>query len=142
MDVNGPEDGLYSRPAVIGKTEMAVFAQNDMIQQRDTEELSALAESLREDAIFLARGRVAGWVVIGTNESGRIHQDQRLKDFARMDNRQGQRTDRHDINANDAVFGIQSADEELLSIQPFKARPEQARGANRGLNGFGWREAG
>ena len=75
MDVNGPEDGLYGRPAVISKTEMAVFAQNDMIQQRDTEELSALAESLREDAIFLARGRVAGWVVMGTYESGRIHQD-------------------------------------------------------------------
>ena len=124
MDVNGPEDGLYGRPTVIGKTEMAVFAQNDMIQQRDAEELSALAESLREEAIFLARGRVAGWVVMGTDERGRIHQDQRLKDFTRMDDGQGQRADRDDIDPDDAVFGIESAHEELFSIQAVKAGPK------------------
>src|SRR6476620_11756587 len=45
MDVNGPEDGLYSRPAVIGKTEMAVFAQNDMIQQRDTEDAHRVSKA-------------------------------------------------------------------------------------------------
>ena len=55
MDVNGPEDGLYGRPTVIGKTEMAVFAQNDMIQQRDAEELSALAESLSDSVIIRSR---------------------------------------------------------------------------------------
>ena len=116
MDVNGPEDGLYGRPTVIGKTEMAVFAQNDMIQQRDAEELGALAESLREDAIFLARGRVAGWVVMGTDERGGVHENEGFKHLSRMDDGESQRAHRDDIDADDPVFGIESADEELLAI--------------------------
>jgi len=73
--VKSSEIGSAGRPAVIGKTEVTVLAQNEMIQQRDTEEFSALAKSLREDTIFLAGSRITGWMVMRTNAGSRVHQD-------------------------------------------------------------------
>ena len=54
---------------------MAVFAQNDMIQKGDAEQLSAVAKPLREDAIFLAGRRITGRMVMGTDTGGGIHED-------------------------------------------------------------------
>ena len=68
-------------------------------------------------------------MIVGTNEGGRVHEDQRLKDFPRMHDGQGQGANRDDINADDAVLGIEPTDDELFSIQAFKAGPEKAGGA-------------
>ena len=95
-----------------------------------------MAKPLRKDAIFLTGRRITGRMVMGTDTGSRIHEDERLKDFARMHDRQGQRADRYNVNSNDAVFCIEPADEELLSVQTFEAGSEQARGGKRGLNGF------
>ena len=73
--VKSREGGSDDRPAVIGKTEVAVFAQDDVIQEGDPKELSAFAQPLCEDPILLARGRVTGRVVMRTDTRSRIHQD-------------------------------------------------------------------
>lgn len=106
-----------------------------MIEERYAKQLSALAKALGENAIFLARRWITGRMVMGTDTGRSIHEDERLEDFTRMHDNQRQGADRHDIDADDAVFGIQPAYEKLLTIQTFKAGPEQARGGNRGLNG-------
>ena len=106
-----------------------------MIQKGNAQELSALAEPLGEHAIFLAGRRITGWMVMRTDTGSRIHEDQGLKDFPRMHDGQGQGANRDDINADDAVFRIKPAHEELLAIQAFKTGPEQGRGGKGGLNG-------
>ena len=129
--------GSGGRPALIGKTEMTSFAKDDMIQEGDAKEVGTFSEPDREEMVFLTGRRITGRMVMGTETGSGIHENERLKDFARMDDRQGQGTDRDDIDANNTVFGVESADEELLSVQPFEAGPEQVCGGKRGLNGFG-----
>lgn len=136
------KDGLGHRPALISKTEMAVFPENDMIQERDPEELGTLAKPLRQHTIFRTGCWITGRMVMRTDTGSRIHEDERLKDLARVDDGQRQGTDRYDIDANNTVFGVEPTHEELLSIQAFKAGPEQARGGKRGLNESGWRKDG
>ena len=75
-----------------------------------------MTKSLREDAIFLAGRRITRRMIMGTDTDSRIHEDQGLKNFARVDDGQSQGTDRYDIDANNTVFGVESTDEELLSV--------------------------
>jgi hypothetical protein len=60
---------------LIGKTEMSVFAQDDMIQKGNAEEISALPESLRQNAIFLAGCRITRRMVMRTDTGSRIHEN-------------------------------------------------------------------
>jgi len=46
-----------------------------------------------------------------------IHHDQGLEHFPRMDDGQRQRADRHHIDPDRAMFRIQPADEEVLTIR-------------------------
>ena len=61
--------GLAGGPALIGKTEMTVFAEDDVIQQGDAKKFRALAKSLREHAIFLAGRWITGRMVMGTDNA-------------------------------------------------------------------------
>jgi hypothetical protein len=133
---------LAPRPALIGETEVAVFSEHEMIQERDPQELSALAEALGEDSILLTRRRITGRMIMGTNTSGRIHQDQRLEDFPGMDNRDGQGPDRDNIEPNDVMLCIESANKELLAIETFKTGPEESGSGRRGLDGPSRPDAG
>ena len=103
-----------------------------MVQQSDAEQLGALPEPAGEHAIFLAGRHIARGVIVRTNPGGGIHQDQRFEDFAGMHDGQGQGADRDDVDADDAVLGIQPADEELLTVQSRKERPEDSRSGDRG----------
>lgn len=61
-----------------------------------------------------------------------VHQDQRLEDFSRMHDRHRKGAHGDDIDADDAMFGIEPADQELFAIQTLKERSEQIRRADRG----------
>ena len=96
-----------------------------------------MAKPLCEDAIFWTGRRITRRMIMGTDTGSRIHEDEGFKDFAGVDDGQRQGTDRYNIDADNTVFGVESTYEELLSIQPFEAGPEQVCGGKRGLNGFG-----
>ena len=64
-----------------------------MVQERDAEQLGSLPESAGEHAIFLAGCGIGGWVIVRTNPSGGVHQDQRFEHLARMHDGQRQGAD-------------------------------------------------
>ena len=94
-----------------------------------------MAQSLSKDAVFWAGRRITGGMIMGTDERGGIHENEGFEHFPRMHDGQGQRADRDDVDSDDAVFGIESADKELLSIHALKAGPEQSCRSNRRLDG-------
>ena len=102
-----------------------------MVEQGDAEQVGALPESAGEDAILLAGGGIAGGMIVRTDPGSGVHQDQRFEHFAGMNDGQGQRADRDDVDPDDAVFRIQAADQELLTVQSRKERSEDSRSVNR-----------
>ena len=103
-----------------------------MVQQEDTKQVGTLSESAGEQAILWARRDIAGRVIVRTDPGGSVHQDQRFEHFAGMHDGQGQGADRHDIDPDDAVLGIEPADQELLAVQVRKQGPEDSGGGDRG----------
>ena len=108
-----------------------LVGEDEMVQERDAEQLRSLPEPAGEHAIFLAWCGIAGRVIVCTNPSTGVHQDQRLKHLSRMHDGQGQRADRDDIDPDDAVLGIEPADQELFAVQPIKERSQNCRSSDR-----------
>ena len=96
------------------------------------------SEPAGEHAILLAGCHIARGMIVGTDPGDGVHQDQRFEDFTWMHDGQGQGADRDDIDADDAVLGIQPADQELLAIQSCKqgrsrsAAPTEVRSGEEG----------
>jgi hypothetical protein len=70
-----------------------------------------------------------------TKTGAGIHQDHGFEDFSGMDNGQREGANRHDIDADDGVFGVQATNEELFTVEASKQRPEKPRGSDRSLHG-------
>ena len=68
-----------------------------------------------------------------------IHENEGLEDFAGMDDRQGERADRNDIEADDAVFGIEPADHELFTVDALEAGSQERGGRHGSRDRQGWR---
>ena len=102
-----------------------------MVQERDAKQVGTLPEPAGEDSIFWTRCGIAGGVVVRTQPGRGIHQNQGFEDFSGMNDGQGQRPDRHDIDPDDAVLGIEPADQELLAVQVRKQGPEDSGGGDR-----------
>ena len=88
---------------------------------------ASLAQPFGQDAIFRARRDIPGGMIVGTDPGAGIHQDQRLEDFTRMDDGQGERPGGHDIDADEPMFRIQATDQELFPIQASKQGSEEQR---------------
>ena len=106
-----------------------------MIEQGDTEQVRALLQPDRQLTIFLAGCGIIGRVIVRTNPGGGIHEDQRFEHFAWMHDGQRQGADGDDIDPDDAVLRIQSADEELFAVQSGKERPQTAAAATESYIG-------
>ena len=102
-----------------------------MVEQGDTEQVRALLQPDRQLTIFLAGCGIIGRVIVRTNPGSSIHEDQRFEHFAWMHDGQGQGADRHEIDPDDAVLRIQSADQELLAVQSSKERSEDGCSGDR-----------
>ncbi len=116
---------------MIGEAVGAVVTEDDVIEQGDAEELAGLPEAGSQGAVFGARSRIAGRVIVRAQGGTRIHEDERLEDFARVNDRQGERADRNDVKPDDAVLGIKSANHELFAIDALEAGSKE-RGGRHG----------
>ena len=87
-----------------------------MVQQRNAEQISRLAQPFGQGAVFEARRDVIGGVIVGTNPGAGIHQDQGLEDLARMDDGQIERAGGDDIDPDQTMFRIETTDEELFPV--------------------------
>ena len=107
-----------------------------MIEKRNAEQFSGLTQPLGQDSIFGTGRDIARRVIMRTEPGTGIHEDQRLKDFARMHNRQVQRASRDDIDADELVLGVQATDEELFPVQTGKQRQEDRGSTFRRMDRF------
>ena len=82
--------GLGARPALVGEAIVSFVGKDEMIEQGNAKEVASVTQPFGQGAIFRARGDIARRMVVGTEPGAGIHQDERLKYFARMDNSQGQ----------------------------------------------------
>ena len=61
-----------------------------MIQQRDPHEVPDFAQSFGQESVFLTGRRITRGMIMATEPGCRIHHDQGLEDFTRMDDRERQ----------------------------------------------------
>ena len=125
-------------PGMISETVGAVVTENDVIEQGDADELAGLPETGSQGAVFGAGSRIAGRVIVRTQSGAGIHENERLEDFARVNDRQGERADRNDIKTDDAVFGIKSADHELFAVDALEAGSKERGGRHGSRDRQGW----
>ena len=123
-------------PALVREAVVALFGEDEMVQQRNAEQIGRLAQPFGEDAIFGARRDVTGGVIVGTNPGAGVHQDQWFEDFARMDDGQIERAGGDHINPDQTMFRVETTDEELFPIEPGKQRPEDGRSTFRRMDRF------
>lgn len=65
-----------------------------------------------------------------TQSGAGIHENKGLEDFAGMDDRHGERADRNDIEADNAVFGIEATDHELFTVDALEAGSKKGGGCH------------
>lgn len=92
-----------------------------MVEQPDAQQVSSAPQSCGERPIFGARRGISGGMIVGHNDRSSIEEDGGLKHFAGMDNAESQRPYRDNVHADAGVLGIETTDEELLTIEPDKA---------------------
>ena len=81
-----------------------------MIQERDAEQVGALAESAGQHTILWAGcGIATGRVIMSTNPGSGIHQDHWFEHLAGMHDGERERSDGDEIDADDPMFGIEPA---------------------------------
>lgn len=114
---------------------VVAVSEDEMVEERDSEQLGRVAQPLRQREIFPARGHIGRRMVMGTEPGGSIHEDQGFEDFAGMHDRKRERTNGHEIDPDYAMLGIQPTDQELLTIQAGKAGPEDGVRFGRVVDG-------
>lgn len=105
---------------------MAAVAQDDMIKEGDSEKFACGLEAMREDAVLGARCGVAGRMVMRGDDGGAVEENGWLEDFARMDDRERETADGNDVDADNGIFRIKAANDELFAV---KAGEEGLQGA-------------
>ena len=110
---------------MVGKAVVPVLAQHNMVQHGDAEQLAAFLEALSQSPVFLTGNRIAAGVVVGQDDGARVHQDEWLEDFARVDDAHGDRSDAHGVDTDDSMFRVETDDQEMLAIEVIEERHEQ-----------------
>ena len=110
---------------MVGEAVIPVLAQYQMIKHGDAEELATLFKAPSQGAIFLAGSRIAARMVVRQDDGAGVHKDQWLEDFARVDDAQGDRSDAHGVDADDAMFRVKGYDHEMLAIESIEERLKQ-----------------
>src|SRR5574340_898255 len=87
-------------------------------------------------AVFWTRCDVPGRMIMRAEPGTGIHEDERLEDFAGMDNRQVKRAGGHHIDSDELVLGVQATDEELFPVQTGKQRLEDGDRTLRRMDRF------
>lgn len=99
--------------AAICKAVDTIVAQNNVIEHGDAEQVASLVETGGERTILRTGFRISRGVMVGADARGGVQEDSRFEDFAGMDDAECQ-------GADDGVFGVETANEELLAVVPAK----------------------
>jgi hypothetical protein len=110
------------RPAVIGKTIETIVTENEMVEQPYAQQISCFPQACGERPILGTGHGIAGRMIVHGNDRTGVEEDRGLKHFTRMHNAERERSDRDNVHANADVLGVETTDEELLAIEPGKAR--------------------
>ena len=89
------------------KADMARLADDDMIQDRDPEQFAGLHEPSRDLQICQARSGIAGRMIVTEDNGLRTGQDRSPKNLARTGVGAVERADAGDVDAENAVFGVE-----------------------------------
>lgn len=109
------------RPALIRKTIESVVSENEVIEQPDAQQLSSFPQSCGERPILRARRRISGRMIVDRNDRSGVEEDGRFEDFTRVHKAERKCPDRDDVHADAGILGIETTDEELLTIETSKA---------------------
>ena len=88
-----------------------------MIEERDADEFSGLPEPRSKNTVLRTRRGIAGRMIVGGDDPAGIEEDGRFEDLAGMNDAESERADRDDVDADDGVLGIETADKELLAVE-------------------------
>jgi len=100
--------------AGLGEGEVSLVCKNHVIDDVDAHDLSGVHHSRREDQVVWARCRVTGGMIVEQRYGRGRCRGRLAEDFARVNDGHVERPDRHDLDANDVVFGVQHHQPELF----------------------------
>jgi len=112
------------RPPLICKTEGTVVGENNMVEDGYADEVDGLTEPGGEDTVFGTGRRIPGGMIVGADDGGGIQEDGGFEDFARMHDAERQGADGNDVHADDGMFGVETGDKELFTIETVKEGTE------------------
>src|SRR5678816_4748290 len=75
---------MMRQPALVGETDVTPVADDEMIQHPNTEHLPCRDQPRGQDMIFLARRRIAAWMIVQKDDRSGGFLDGHCKHFARM----------------------------------------------------------
>ena len=102
--------GSLLEHATVAEAVVSIAADDDVIQNADAHHFSHLLQPPRNLDILGARRRVAARMVVDKDHRGGGFADDRIVNFARVDERRGERTFRNLHFADLAVFVVQQDD--------------------------------
>ena len=105
---------ILSNHSLIGKAEVLVFPNDDVIQHTDPDQAADFHEPACNLEIFRTGSRVAARVIVNTEQAGCGRQDGWTKDLPGMNQRSRQRPLRDPIQLQESVLSVQKYGPETL----------------------------
>jgi len=104
------------KQSLVGKAEVAVPADDDVIEEANPDDLSGLDEPGRDRTIFRTRGETAGGMIVHADDARGTRHDGGAEDFAGMDGRAVDGADADDVQGGDLEPSVQVQRDEGLLI--------------------------
>src|SRR6516162_1197343 len=82
-------------------------AEDDVIEDADTDELTRIAEALGELDVLCARRRVAARVIVSQEQRSGVAGDCRLEDLSWVDDRRRERSDGDRVDSDRSVLRVE-----------------------------------
>jgi hypothetical protein len=99
---------------------MPTMADDQRVMDRHAHDPAGLSELARNANIFPARFEVAGWMVVGDDDRGRVGEDRAFKDLSSTDNARSECPRVGDVDTDERVVGGEEQNEEDLPVCPFQ----------------------
>ena len=77
--------------AFIAEAKVAVMADHNMVEHAHAHDVAHVFQTLGDVDVFAAWRRIAAWMIVHEDDAGGRFADDRMEDFARVDQRCGPR---------------------------------------------------